>query len=99
MATSRTGTAKWKRVVQAVRYRDRHLVNCPVCGVWLDWERSRRPNSPEVDHILPHSRGGTDTVGNARIICRRCNQRLGAKTGKHEPPKVVTVDLDEMDRW
>lgn len=31
------------------------------------------PNSKELDHIVPLNVGGTHTIGNVRIICRRCN--------------------------
>lgn len=27
----------------------------------------------EFDHVIPHSRGGANTVANIRILCRRCN--------------------------
>lgn len=34
----------------------------------------------EVDHILPQSRGGTDTWGNLTLACATCNQRKGQRT-------------------
>lgn len=27
----------------------------------------------EFDHIIPHARGGANTVGNVQLLCRRCN--------------------------
>jgi hypothetical protein len=27
----------------------------------------------EYDHIIPHARGGANTVGNVQLLCRRCN--------------------------
>ncbi len=27
----------------------------------------------EYDHIIPHSRGGANSVGNVQLLCRRCN--------------------------
>ena len=27
----------------------------------------------EYDHVIPHSKGGADTVGNLQLLCRRCN--------------------------
>lgn len=35
--------------------------------------KPNRPNSKQLDHILPLNIGGTHTVGNVRIICRTCN--------------------------
>ena len=102
MATSRTGTAKWVRVRDEARKIafDQGLARCPEpgCRVWLDWEYSRRPNSAEVDHIVPHSQGGTDTIENARVICRRCNQSLGGKQNR-KPSPVQTVELDASPIW
>lgn len=35
-------------------------------------------NAPELDHIVPLSRGGAHTWGNVQCTCRRCNQAKGA---------------------
>ncbi|WP_370037133.1 HNH endonuclease [Brevibacterium epidermidis] len=94
MATSRTGTGKWKRVrAEAIkRARDNGLTRCPSCRTPLDYEWSKRPNSAEADHITPHARGGTDTLDNVQVICRLCNQTKGAgkkrkrRTGKRVEP-------------
>src|SRR5699024_3720986 len=59
--------------------------NCPTCGVGLDYEHSRQPNSAEVDHIIPHSLGGEDSLANTQIICRWCNQRKGNGTQRRKP--------------
>jgi len=102
MATSRTGTARWKNTVRVVRHRDRGLTNCPCagpckhhagrrCDVFLDWDNGKRPNSAEVDHIVPKASGGGDGPDNARIICRRCNQALGAKRPPRKPGRKVIV--------
>lgn len=55
---------------------------CPLCRVRLDYSRSRQPNSPEADHIIPYAEGGQDVLENVRIICRRCNQSLGGRLGR-----------------
>ncbi|WP_366909372.1 HNH endonuclease [Nesterenkonia sp.] len=80
------------------------LTRCPLCGTWLNWEYSRRPDSPEPDHVIPYSQGGTDTIENVRVICRRCNQRLGARAGNTvkalaRRPVVRSVDLQPGDQW
>ena len=102
MATSRTGTAQWKRVrKQAIAEAlEAGQTHCPICGTGLDWEYAGRPNSAEVDHIKPHSQGGTDTIDNTRIICRLDNQRLGGRLNrKTSRPNVQTVHLDTSNIW
>lgn len=46
---------------------------CPLCQVKMT-DEPHRPNSKELDHIVPVTQGGTHTHGNVRVICRRCNQ-------------------------
>lgn len=49
---------------------DRDGSTCVVCG---------SPDRPEIDHIVPWSRGGTNDLSNLRILCRRCNVDKGDK--------------------
>lgn len=54
-------------------------MKCPICSVPMirkgaDWESRGRTR----DHILPRCRGGSHRPENIRIICRRCNETLGA---------------------
>lgn len=83
MAGSRTGTTRWLTVRgQALRRGRREGQDrCPFCGVFLDYDVSRKPNSAEPDHIVSYTAGGTDTLDNLQIICRRCNQSKGGKLG------------------
>ena len=84
MATSRTGTGKWKRLRgQALQEAKRQgQTHCPLCRAPLDWTRALDPHSPEVDHIRPHALGGTDDTENVRVICRACNTRMGGQLGR-----------------
>ena len=48
---------------------------CQSCGI--DTPRQLRgkhkPNSPELDHIFPLSKGGSHTYDNVQLLCRGCN--------------------------
>ncbi len=46
---------------------------CPSCKKPLSWD------NVSVDHILAHTRGGKTTLRNARLMCRACNSRRGAR--------------------
>ena len=100
IATSRTGTATWKRVrAQALKQAiDNNITHCASCGVGLDYEYTRRPNSAEVDHVIPYSKGGTDTLGNTTVICRWCNQRKG--NGRNlTVPQPKTIEPGTSIEW
>jgi 5-methylcytosine-specific restriction endonuclease McrA len=103
MATSRTGTSRWKHVAaEAKRQAHRSgLTHCPRCGVRLDWTRGRTPASPEADHIVPHSKGGADELDNVRIICRHCNQSRGDedRRGSHRRRAVEVPTMDRTGEW
>ena len=44
---------------------------CAYCGT---------ENVPlEIDHIVPRSRGGSDSVSNLTLACRNCNQKKGSR--------------------
>ena len=101
MATSRTGTTRWMKVrdQRLAHDRDAGLTRCPRCRVWLDWGRSRQPNSPEADHIIPHKMGGADEFENTRTICRLCNGQLGGMMGKKQRVIIEPTTLDTGGLW
>ena len=35
----------------------------------------------EFDHIIPHSKGGSNTYRNIQLLCEPCNRGKGAKIG------------------
>lgn len=47
--------------------------HCPYCSSW-------HKGVPEIDHLLPISRGGTHTMDNLTLACRACNAGKSDKT-------------------
>lgn len=65
---------------QAIFHRDDF--KCVLCG---------SDENLTVDHIIPISKGGTETLDNLRTLCKSCNSKKGAKlesngTMKEEHP-------------
>lgn len=60
---------------------ERDGYRCHLCRVKVDPKRSGKHlwNSPELDHILPLSQGGSHTYDNVACCCARCNR---TKQGK-----------------
>lgn len=46
---------------------------CYLCKRSLTWDDFT------IDHLFPHSKGGRSELSNARICCRRCNSKKGAR--------------------
>jgi 5-methylcytosine-specific restriction endonuclease McrA len=67
---------------------------CKACG--CNTPQSLRgtcdPDAPELDHIIPLSRGGWHAPDNCQTLCRQCNQDKGAQL-EHEW-KRHTASLD-----
>jgi 5-methylcytosine-specific restriction endonuclease McrA len=94
VTTSRTGTAVYLRNAARVKKAAQRngLTHCPGfddagCGRELDYTTPLTPASAEADHILEVKHGGTDELGNLRVICRSCNGRRNKRT----PPPVPAV--------
>jgi len=62
----------------AVRTRDNN--RCVYCGKRTTSKAGARQSN--IDHSVPKSRGGNNTMKNLQNTCRRCNQEKGAKTNK-----------------
>lgn len=63
----------WENVKMFVRARDKYT--CLYCGEVM-------PNRLEVDHIVPRSRGGSNTPSNLVAACHDCNQEKGNMTAE-----------------
>lgn len=51
---------------------------CMLCGTKTG--DTPGPARSEIDHAVPKSRGGSNTIENAQNTCRTCNRQKGAKT-------------------
>src|SRR5690606_24005025 len=95
MATSRTGTGKYRRnsAIDLATPQRNELTHRPgydtthrnhECGAILDYETPLQTNSAETDHIIPHSMGGTDNRTNLTVLCRTCNNEKS--NGQNQRP-------------
>lgn len=49
---------------------------CPKCG------RKFRKTDMDADHIIPQSRGGSNSRHNLQLLCAHCNRSKGADTSE-----------------
>lgn len=70
------------------KYTDQFDMKCAICGCEVDpadtWVNVNGATCygrkyPTVDHIVPLSLGGTDTLDNVQLTCKRCNSSKGKK--------------------
>lgn len=94
VATNRTATSRWKKLRAQViaEAKANELIRCPSCRTWLDYDTPHLPNSAEVDHLTPHSRGGLDVKENCQVLCKLCNQTKGGGRSKRQPAKRIDVE-------
>ena len=50
-----------------------HTIPCWICGKNLDRSLAT------VDHVIPKSKGGSNSFSNFRIACKNCNQEKANK--------------------
>lgn len=60
---------------------------CGYCGCDVDG-RNR-----EIDHVIPHSRGGADEYMNYLVVCRKCNR---AKHNKSIEDFKTKINRDKL---
>lgn len=79
--------ARFEKVI-ADRVFDRDGWKCQICGTKTD--RSRRGKhhvrSPELDHRVPLSKGGTHTYDNVQTACRSCNSEKSNRSSVGQMP-------------
>jgi RHS repeat-associated protein len=73
------GPGAGRRFPESVRDAARaESETCVLCGVRTT--RQPGPTQSNIDHAIPRSRGGSNTLGNAQNTCRTCNLDKGART-------------------
>lgn len=86
------------RPTSAQRDRLRRIVArgrpaCAICGDPIDYSlRTPHPDSFELDHKQPLSRGGKHTLDNVQAAHRRCNRAKSARP--HAPIVRRSGSLD-----
>lgn len=73
MDTDTLSRESWKRIKAIIQRRDQEF--CQYCGV-----HAPPSQGGQVDHILPLSKGGDDSLNNLAWSCEKCNSEKGRYT-------------------
>ena len=75
--SSRTGNRTY-RANRATVLANNNI--CFICGMKIDMElKFPHPDSPSVDHVIPHVKGGDDSISNLRPAHLNCNRKKHSK--------------------
>ncbi|MHA7227848.1 HNH endonuclease [Glutamicibacter soli] len=101
MATSRTGTTEWLNITRKVLRdaQDTNQTRCPYCRITLNYTDRRAFNGAQVDHIKPHSKGGSDSPSNLIVCCRTCNISKGNRTAPKIKTTLARKPLKTSRKW
>lgn len=79
-AASKRGCAS--ETVSPIKVFERDGWRCKLCGIETPRALRGLPvhNAPELDHVVPLSKGGPHTYANTQCLCRSCNGWKAART-------------------
>lgn len=74
---------------------------CAICGGFIDMDApSMLPNSCEVDHITPISRGGQPyELDNLQLTHMKCNRKKGSKMASDYVGGKVENPVPLSNNW
>lgn len=80
--------------VNVISVFDRDGWKCQICGCKTPRtaKGKNRPNSPELDHRVPISKGGGHTYDNVQCSCRRCNGEKSNKGSAGQIPLFSNIN-------
>lgn len=74
----------WKRLRKVVQRRDGSI--CQICGKYN--------SDGHVDHIIPLTKGGTDSVYNLQWLCPGCNMSKGNRILRR--PQIAAIKTEDV---
>ena len=67
---------------------ERDGITCYLCG------KKTTTSNRQVEHVVPHAKGGTDDISNLKIACKVCNR----KKGKTNLDDFVHKEIARLER-
>lgn len=84
---ARTGRP-WQRKKRRIIRRDGGV--CHLCG---------KPGADTADHLIPHSRGGSDAPSNLRAAHIDCNRRRGTRPVEEVRAEIEAASQPSAWEW
>lgn len=78
----------------------KHKWHCACCGKYtpISARGKQLHNSPELDHIIPLSKGGQHTYANTQLLCRQCNLNKSDSLF-YKPLRSEVIQLDIYSQY
>jgi 5-methylcytosine-specific restriction endonuclease McrA len=96
-----TRTSNWIRKPKRLAIYHRDGCTCAYCGCDVAiGAHTSQPNAATLDHVIPHSLGGSNEATNLVTCCARCNSRRQDTRLAHWLRQLADegYDVDEIAR-